>query len=419
MARYPAAYIRRSVADAGNPGDVSREVQERAVRELAHHDGHNGDVRLFTDWARSADEEKEAKRTEFRAMLGQLEEGRISDIYAYSLDRLARSTTTFARLLKAAKDKNVRVVTQREGDLSDNGNPMSWAYGFLVSFFAEFELRMAKARSQSVAERRHARGDAWGYAPFGWRNERQDGAIVRVPDAARPVDPVLQAYRDAGTVLGAARLLRERGIKAPRGGERWSTFTVARIIEHNAPELLPQRTATGRRMTPPKAVFAGLLRCHCGGVLTPNMARHNYYCWRGRDGGRGYHGQYNVQESELLPWAMAEAARLRVPDRVIVERERGTARDRLEGRRAKIADMFEVGGITRDEYLRRLAAVKAAEKQLDEQEAATEVLAVPELDWTWPPEAVNTVLRAMWSEIRLDASMHPVKAEWRVPGWRA
>ncbi len=78
MDRSPAAYIRRSFADSESPGDISRDVQESAIREMAHRDGYNGDVVWYVDWARSADEEKEAKRTAFRAMLAAVEAGKVA-----------------------------------------------------------------------------------------------------------------------------------------------------------------------------------------------------------------------------------------------------------------------------------------------------------------------------------------------------
>lgn len=55
MSKYPAAYIRRSYVDADSPGDISLEAQRTAVRTLAHHDGHNGDVVEYNDRGVTAD----------------------------------------------------------------------------------------------------------------------------------------------------------------------------------------------------------------------------------------------------------------------------------------------------------------------------------------------------------------------------
>lgn len=281
MDRYPVAYIRRSSADDDNPGDVSRAAQEAAVRELAHRDGHNGDLRVFDDWNRSADQDKEAKRAAFASMLADIEAGRVSAVYAYALDRLYRSMRTFVRLTEAAKAHDVRVVTLREGVLGGDGSPMAQAFAQITAVFSELELNTAKARARGAMAARRQRGDRFGHAPYGFRHVRDHGRIVREPDTLRPLAPVLDAYREAGSVLGACRLLEARGIPAPRGGERWATSALTRIIEENAPDLLPRRTAAGLR-TPSRALLAQLLRCpFCGRMLTPNVHRGQLYCANG------------------------------------------------------------------------------------------------------------------------------------------
>ena len=419
MSARPVAYLRRSSADAGSPGDISREVQEHAVRELAARDGHNGDLRVFVDWARSADEEKEAKRTEFRAMLAEVEKGSVSTIYAYSLDRLARSTNTFARLLKAAKDQGVRVITHREGDLSDNGNPTSWAFGFLVSFFAEFELRMSKARAQGARERRIARGDVFGHAPFGYVHVKDDeGRIIRMVDDSDALRPVLAAVRDAGSVLGACRLLEQRGIPAPKGGLRWSTSALTRILERDAPELLPRRGPTGRRQ-PTRSLLAQLLKCHCGTVLTPNAVRSQYQCNRGHIEGAAAHGKYNVREVDLLPWLRAEAGRWRRPDKTLETANANAARRvELEEQRERLGWALVTGAIRdREAIARQQAELDAAITALDD---TADALTIPEtIDWSKPTDLVNAALRAMWEYVQLGPDMLPIEARWRVPEWRA
>jgi hypothetical protein len=132
------------------------------------------------------------------------------------------------------------------------------------------------------------------------------------------------------------------------------------------------------------------------------------------------HGPGSVPEKRILPWIQAEAARMRLPDVVEIEMERRADRDRLEARRTVIEDMYEANGPTwRDEYQRRMAALKVDEAKLDEMAADTAVLSVPSIDWAWPAEQVNKVLRAMWEYVELDEAMQPVEAQWLIPEWRA
>ena len=414
----PVAYIRRSSADAGSPGDISREVQEHAVRELAARDGHDGDLRLYVDWARSADDEKEAKRTEYAAMIRAVEAGEVSAIFSYAMDRLHRSVTQTAKLVRACEEHRVRIVTTREGEVRHD-TPDEWLRFTTLATFAEYELRTIKKRVEHAMERRRARGDVFGHAPYGYQHVRDDeGRIIRVVDDSEALRPVLAAVRDAGSVLGACRLLEQRGIPAPKGGARWSPSALTRILERDAPELLPRKGPAGRR-TPTRSLLGQLLLCHCGTVMTPNVTRGQYYCNRGHVEGSAKHGKYNVREADLLPWIMAEAERL-APDLDVVRMGEETSRRRegLDAERERLGWAVVDGLLTREQAAAKAAEIDAELERLADQDAAIVVTEYLPIDWTKPPERINALLRALWEYVELGPDMAPVRAVWRAEDWR-
>lgn len=414
---YPVAYLRRSSADDSNPGDVSREAQEAAVRELAHRDGYNGDLRVFTDWDRSADEAKEARRTSFLAMLAAVERGEVSVVYAYALDRLYRSMRTFVRLTDAAKAHGVRIVTLREGVLGGDGSPMAQAFAQITAVFSELELNTAKARARSARDARRARGDVFGHPAFGFRHAKVDGKLVRVPDPDRPLAPVLDAYREAGTVLGAVRLLNARAVPGPKGG-RWYTSALTRVLNENAPELLPPPTPTGRREAGDMALSKLLVCGYCGGLMAPNKVRRQYWCPRGHID-RASHPRYSVAEARIMPAIRAEADRLRPPVAVELSSEANEARQlALADKRARLVDAYVDGLLTKDERDRRLARIAAEEERL--LVAARTLREVPQaIPWDAAPDAISEVLRAIFERIELGPDMQPARFVWRLPELRA
>src|SRR3954463_954164 len=106
----PVAYIRRSVARTGDPGDVSREFQTDKVRSLANGDGPS--LRIIDgDWGKSGGRKGARHRAAFLAMLGDIEAGKVSTVYAYSIDRLARDVEASARLLNACERTGATIVT--------------------------------------------------------------------------------------------------------------------------------------------------------------------------------------------------------------------------------------------------------------------------------------------------------------------
>jgi DNA invertase Pin-like site-specific DNA recombinase len=412
--RYPIAYVRRSSADANNPGDVSREAQENAVHELAKREGHNGDLRILTDWDRSADEAKESSRTAFLAMLAAIERGEVSAVYAASLDRLYRSLRTFVRLTDAAKAHDVRIVTLREGVLGGDGSPMAQAFAEITAVFSGLELRTTKARAAgALAVRRH-RGDHIGRVGYGYRLARNAaGAIVAEPDPEHPLEPIIEAVREAGSILGGAKLLGRRGVPPPAGGPRWGSTTLRRIIERAAPELVPTAGPSGRR-TPTHSVLAQLLVCHCGHVLTPDPSRHAYRCTIGNRTGREAHGPLWVSEKALLPWLKAEAARVRLPRDVSEVRDADKARALdLSARRARIVESYIEGLIDKEDRDARLGAIDAELETLEASEVVLDFS--PTVDWSWDPERLGAVLRTFWRYVQLGPDLLPVSATWRLP----
>lgn len=413
MNSHPAAYLRRSYVDPDSPGDISLEAQRAAVRKLATGDGHNGNVVEYNDWGVSADVAKSAKRSDYARLLGDMEAGKVSAVYAFDVDRLYRDPRDLIRLQDAAQRHEVRIVTTG-GPLAigDGDDPAAEAFAFIGSVFGRMELQKAKKRARAAREARRERGDRFGHPPYGYRHVRDDtGRIIRVRDESTPLEPVLQAFRDAGTVLGACRLLEQRGIPAPKGGTRWAMSALTRIIEREDPKALPRKGPTGRRQ-PGNAALAQLLRCHCGTVMTPNVKRGQYQCNRGHVEGAAQHGKYNVRQVDLLEWVKAEAARFRIPSpvRLGAPDER---REELEEDRRRAGLAYTARAISDDDFNATIARIEA---ELDGLEVAESAIEVKPIDWErWGAKEINAVLRTYWQFVQLDADLKPVRAEWRLP----
>lgn len=417
MNAHPAAYLRRSYVDENSPGDISREVQRAAVANLAHADGHNGDVREYDDWGVSADVAKSGKRSAYTRLLADMEAGNVSAVYAFDVDRLYRDPRDLIRLQDAAQRHRVRIVTTA-GPLAigDGDDPAAEAFAFVGSVFGRMELQKAKKRAKAAQDAPRARGDRFGHAPYGFRHVKDEtGRIVRVPDPAQPLEPVLDAYREAGTILGTVKLLNARGIPSPKG-KTWHTSALTRVIEQNAPHLLPRKGASGKRIRPTKnaSPYAQLVRCHCGATMTPNTVRRQLYCSRGVT--LQNHGRYTASESYVTPWMQAEASRLRPEyDAAAIGEQDAGKRAALEAERERIGWAVVRGAIPQSAGDARLDEIDA---ELVKLGGRAQIVDIPAVNWDAAPDKLNAVLRALWEYVELDADMRAVRAEWRVPEWR-
>lgn len=412
------AYLRRSRVDTRKPGAISHEQQLAAVRTLAASNGDDPDALLvIEDWGKSGRVEKEHLRDGFARIEAMVTSGEASAIYSYSANRLARSLETLARLAKACEAAGVpiRCADGYSPDVTTATGRM--VLGILGSVYA-WQADWTSERMKEAVAIRKANNQHVGPAEYGSRVV--DG--VKVPNPAEAVADVVAAYREAGGIQGAARLLTVRGVPT-RSGKPWAASTVRTILEREAPEVLPVRRSKGR--TSSAFRFSGLLVCpHDGARLTGRTFRGRYvaYACRKAPTDPTHPHPYTVAEPAILEWARAEAAHLAVPFDAATDAEPAD-RDAYEAHRRRVLDNYEDGHISRDERDAKLEAIAADY----ESRAVRLYVAPPVLDWDgWSAERMNATLRALWSTVTLDVVTNDdrprlvaVSADWLVPEWRA
>lgn len=392
------AYLRKSrvTSDRG----ISWEVQEAAVRELAAVHG-DPDPLILSDWNRSGSKGADG-RPGYRRVLEMIESGEATALYSYSLSRLSRSLAEFSRLVELATERGIPVRLHVERHLD-----ISTATGRLIvnilGAVAQMEAEIAQERSRDAIEARRNRGDRVGGILYGKVPGEDLGAVV-------------DAFRKAGSYNGAAKLLNASKVPT-RLGRPWLAPTVRAILKRCAPDIIPPGQKRGAFAAPPFRL-ARLLRCpYDGKLLSGSMSSEGvprYSCVHAYsvEG----HGPRYISERKIIGWIQAEAGRLRTPERVEMLVDQDRKRADLEARRGRVLDMYEAGDYDRTEYRRRLSAIDGALETLDLERR---IVAVPEIDWSWDPADVNRVLRSLWEYVELCPDLHPIRAEWMVPAWRA
>jgi DNA invertase Pin-like site-specific DNA recombinase len=412
MARRPVAYLRRSRVDATRAGAVSHEAQLAEVRSLAERYGEPGELEILEDWGRSGRGERTHLRASYLHLRALIEADEVSAVYGYSTSRLARSLSEYVSLAQLCQAHDVAIRT-REGAL-DYATVEGRLLVHLLASVSQAEAEWAQERAADAARVRRARGDRMGPAFYG--TKVVGGQLVA--DPSRDVAAVLDAFRAAGSFLGAAKLLNAAGVPTRHGGDRlWWAGSVRNIVEREAPALVPPRQRRGARATG-SFLLSGLLRCSCGRTLTGkrDLGKYIYYqCADARRDPRHPH-PHSVPERRLLPAIVAEAERLRTPDAVRLAEADAQRRADLAERKRRLALTFADGALDEPTYRRELEAIEDEETRLA---AAARVVAVPTLDWSWEPARLNSVLRAMFEYIALDTAMAPIEFRWSVPEWRA
>lgn len=426
---YPVAYLRRSHATNGHDGNgrISFDVQRAAVLEVAARRG-DPEPELIVEWGVSGAAAAGAfggtgrggRRRAIHDLRRRIEAGEVSALYAYSLSRLARSTRDLLDLAETCTAHRVPIRLAKEGDI-DGTTPSGRLYLTVLAAVATFEAEVAAERGKDRNAAMRDRGAHVGRPPFGWLIG-DEGRLVPDPVTGPTVKRVLKLYRQLKSPAKVAQALNDAKIAAPKGG-RWADGTIRRILARQPGARMPVTVAGSRAV--PAAAFARLIRCWCGSLMTPQRKAYTtrtgeartwvgYNCTTARYN-RGHGRPSRIAEKAMLLAAKTEAQRLRLPELLAIEEKAAASRADLDARRGRIIDALEAGTITRAEAEPRLAKIAS---QVEAIEAETIIIKVPTIDWTWPPERLNEVLRTLWTDIRLDKALRPT-FEWTVPEWRA
>jgi DNA invertase Pin-like site-specific DNA recombinase len=352
-------------------------------------------------------------------MLEEVEAGRVSTVYAYDADRLARRTSTLALLLDAASETGTAVVDRHGRDLAGRDRMT----GEMMAVVDSEVLRKMTERNRANAARRRARGDAMGNVPLGRRRVFVDGHYVDLVVDQLAVDRVVDAYRTTGTLNGTAKLLNAAKVRSATG-KQWYAASVAKVIDREAPQLRKHRQGRGVRAdTVPRALSRLLVCPHDGSRLTPGKMRTGTTRWYCRAGHADvtHPRPYGVSERQIMPWVKAEAARLRPPESLQTDAPDRTAeRESLEAQRERLRTQHRLGIINDAELAASWSEIHSALEAMDDREVLASMDVPQTVDWeSWSPSDLNEVLRALWERVELDGRMRPVRAVWRVPEWRA
>lgn len=385
---HPYGYLRKSRVTTDR--HVSWEVQETAVREMAGEE-----VVILSDWNKSGRKGAD-RRPGYRALLDAIEAGEVSVLYSYSLSRLSRSISDFARLVELcnAHDVPIHLYVEKHLDFSTASGRLMVN---ILAAFAQMEAEIASERARDTIAVRRARGDHIGPKPFA------DAELV------------VAAFEETGSYAGTAKALTRQGVPTRNGLAVWTPTAVHTIIARTAPELMPLRPTRGAKKAAP-FLFYRLLECHCGRTLTGVRDARGYASYRCLMGRFTLdHKRQSVPETVVLKWAKEEASHLRRKSLRLVEANR-TKEKTLRERTDRLRRVYVDGLMSEAEYANEKAAI---DQELAELATVSRSVQMPPVTWDGvPPEKVNAALRLLWRRIKMDESLRPIEAEWYLPHLR-
>ena len=377
--RRCAVYTRKSTS-AGleqefNTLHAQREVCERYIQSQVG----NGWVVLPQQYDDGGFTGANLDRPAFHNLLADAEDGKIDIVVVYKVDRLSRSLLDFATVMDRFTNISVDFVSVTQN--FSTADAMGRLTMNMLMSFSEYEREMITERTRDKIAAARRRGK-WtgGSVPLGY--EVVDKKLVVKPDEAATVRLLFDIYLERRSVIATAHELNARGLTVKRhealdgkvrGGGKWHKNAVLTILrsppfagymphgenlfegEHAAivsreifhrAQVIRERwsnRAPGRGRNP-AYILRSVLRCACGGALTPASTRREHRVYRYyRCVTRDKHGRDRCAAREVS----AETIEEFVVDRVRDAQAGGALQDAFEHRLSRMRGQMDGTTATR------------------------------------------------------------------------
>jgi len=206
--RAKAIYGRQSV-------DKQDSISIESQIEFCQYELKGESHRTYTDKGFSG---KNTDRPKFQELIRDIEQGLISTVIVYKLDRISRSIIDFARMMELFQRYNVEFISATEK--FDTSTPMGRAMLNICIVFAQLERETIQKRVQDAFHSRCKKGfHMSGTAPYGYTLEPTviDGIrtkrMVASQPAANHIKLMYEMYARPDTSFGdIIRYFQEQGI---------------------------------------------------------------------------------------------------------------------------------------------------------------------------------------------------------------
>ena len=182
---------------------------------------------VYTDQGISATNTKH--RDGFNRMIADALDGKIDLIVTKSVSRFARNTVDSLTTVRKLKEKGVEVYFEKENiyTLDSKGE----LFITIMSSLAQEESRSISENVTWGQRKRMADGKVtMPYGRFLGYRKGEDGLPEIVPEEAEVVKLIYKSFMEGLSYYKIAKMLMEREIPAPAGGEKWHRRTVESIL---------------------------------------------------------------------------------------------------------------------------------------------------------------------------------------------
>ncbi len=226
-----ALYARKSIE---RENSISCETQLEYCRAMIKPHEREKNILTFVDNGFSGGN---INRDGFQKMLLKIEQGKITKVIVYRLDRISRSLADFVGILNTFKKYGVEFISTQEA--FDTGSPYGELIVKILAVFAEFERQSIIQRVTQAYEHRSEMGFYMGgRRPYGFDleptviNNINTKKLSPIGKEIEQIKYIYDTYAAENVTLGRLlKNLKDNGIE-PLSGGGWTTAKISTILKN-------------------------------------------------------------------------------------------------------------------------------------------------------------------------------------------
>lgn len=224
-------YARKSVE---RENSISCDTQLEYCRSALRPDERTDEIITIVDNGFSGGN---VNRKGFQKLMKLVEQGRVSKVVVYRLDRISRSMLDFVNILQKFKEHSVKFLSSQE--VFDTSTPYGEMVVKILMIFAEFERTSTINRvTQAYAHRSDMGFYMGGRKPYGFElvptviNNIKTKRLEAIPEEAEQIRRIFEVYAEENVSLRRLLDILVSEGNMPLNGSGWTTAKLSAMLKN-------------------------------------------------------------------------------------------------------------------------------------------------------------------------------------------
>lgn len=182
----------------------------------------------YVDKAVSARKTTISQRAGLKKLLQDIQNGKVSTLFVFKRDRLARKAIEYLEIYELLKEKNVQVIFTAENEIPIYYTPVGKLFEYIMAGMIQREGEQIIERIRARTKANFLNGKYIGTLPFGYSYNSASKKIIRDEEKLSIVKTIYERFNNGHSSGEIARDLNDNSLL--RDGKLWTSQSIRSVL---------------------------------------------------------------------------------------------------------------------------------------------------------------------------------------------